>query len=217
MRNGLIMVMCFAGLSALAAEGPAAPKIIMPGGQFRRAIETAFTTTAPYYVLVHVVNGQTEETRTVCIEPSRLLHAIVLEHGFTQDKTGMAKAKELALNRADRTFHFSNQEAFQAASPRYTEEMLAEVRERVKEMKTEDVTGQIMNQLSPLYRFCGKKGERAIPCYLDAVAHILMERGLACGRSCRPGLIFVKKGKGEPAAPPGRKQPATPRPSGTDR
>ena len=204
MRSNLIMVVCFVCLSAQAADRPAPPKFIMPDDQFRQAIETEFKTTAPYYVLVHIVNDKTKETWAACVEPSQLLRAIQMEHNFPQENAGIAKAKELSLNQADRTFHFSSQEAFKVASPRYTEKMLAEVRDNVKEMKTEDVIKQIMDQSSPLYKFCDKGGG-TLPRYLDSVAHILIERGLACGRSCKPGLIFVEKQKAEPVAPPDKK------------
>lgn len=110
-----------------------------------------------------------------------------MERGLPQDNNGWANAKDFALKQPERTVHFSNQEAFRVASPRYTKGMLAEVRDHVKGMKTEDVIKQIMDQSSPLFKFCDK-GSGTLPRYLDTVAHVVMERGLRRCRGFAPGV-----------------------------
>lgn len=176
-----------------AAKGLEKVKPIAADANYRRAIETEGQTTAPYYVLVQVVNDGTRESRMVCVEPSQLLRALCMEKNLPATAEGLEKAKEAALKQADRVFRFSNREALALAQPRYTETILTEVRQYLsKNGSTEDAVKQITDQTSALYRFCNKTGG-SLHAYLAAVAHVFMENGLACGRSCKPGLIFVEK------------------------
>ena len=47
-----------------------------------------------------------------------------------------------------------------------------------------------MDQQSGLYRMC-RKEPGSFGAYFPAVGHALLERGIPCGQSCKPGLIYV--------------------------
>lgn len=166
---------------------PAGAAFVMPDAAYKRALAD-YRSTGPGYVLVTVVNSTTGESRLACIEPEFLLSAIHKEKSFTRDEEGWKRTMAFALEQKDRTFHFSDPEAYKQASPRYTPEILAEVRQRVEGMTTDEIIKEMRDQESDLYRFCFR--EKDPPC-LDPMAHVLMERGIACGRSCKPGLLDI--------------------------
>ncbi|MBC8869320.1 MAG: HEAT repeat domain-containing protein [Planctomycetes bacterium] len=166
---------------------PAGAAFVMPDAAYKRALDS-YVSSGPRYVLVTVVNSTTGERRLACIEPEFLLSAIHKEKGLTRDEEGWKRSMAFALDQKDRTFRFSDPEAYKQACPRYTPEILAEVQERVKGMTTDEIVKEMRNQESALYRFCFR--EKDPPC-LAPMAHVLMERGIACGRGCKPGLLDI--------------------------
>ncbi|NQT38692.1 MAG: biotin/lipoyl-binding protein, partial [Planctomycetes bacterium] len=190
---------------------PEDPKaaFVMPDVAYKRALDS-YVSTGPRYILVTLVNATTGQSRAACIEPGALLGAIQREKAYARDVEGWNRTMAFALAQKDRTFRFSDPEACKRASPRYTPEILAEVRQRVNEMTTDEMVKEIGDQESNLYRFCVEGREGAYP-YLDSVAHVLMERGIACGRSCKPGLLDVYGKMDEQQALPPAAQPTPPK------
>jgi len=176
------------GKDQAGAQTASAP-FVMPEAAYKRALES-HNSTGPRYVLVTIANSSTGESREACIEPRALLGAIHREKGYARDTEGWNRTMAFALQQKDRTFRFSDPEAYKTASPRYTPEILAEVRQRMKGMSTNGIVKEIGDQQSDLYRFC-VEGREWASSYLDSVAHVLMERSIACGRSCKPGLLDV--------------------------
>ena len=55
----------------------------------------------------------------------------------------------------------------------------------------EDIRALVRDQQSALYkRYSGEPG--LLVRYFPAIGHVLCERGILCGRSCQPGLIYVE-------------------------
>lgn len=175
-----------------AHEGEEDYSYIMPEEQLRVALSTLGS--GSYYVLVKIVNVQTDESRWACIETLGLLTAFRMEHEQQVSRSNYDEIVDLILATKDRTFRFSNQEAFKKAYPWYTEEMLKEVREYTADMETETLIEQYdESQNTALYREFYWKKDREGLFYMQAVGHILLERGVLCGRSCLPGLFFVDR------------------------
>lgn len=162
--------------------------ILMSEASYRCAFEDFSTNN--YLVLVRIVNEKAQASRWVCVAPRQVLDAVLLEQGLERGKAGRDKAMEIALKQEDRTFRFTNEKAFATASPEYTEGILAEVREGVKGMKSEDVVRQLDNQSSSLYKLAFKgRG------YPSAMLHTLAEKGYACGLGCIPGKLVAEPPK----------------------
>ncbi len=153
--------------------------------QFQRAMENI--STAPNYVLVTIVNGKTGAREDVCLEAFELLGAIEVERGL-----GHKQAVEVALAQPDRTFTFTDEKALEAASRRYGDEVLEEARRHLGKMPIDQVEAATRDQQSELYDFCKRKPGTFYGRF-RAAAHVLSERGVLCGRSCKPGLFYLDR------------------------
>ena len=159
-------------------------------GLFEKALRNI--STGPNYVLVRIVDKSKKDggSELVCLEATTLVMRLEGEHGFTKEDGPFEQAIRFALEQKDRTYEFSER----APKRRYTDAMLKEVRRFLAGKDEADIRALAGDQQSALYERCSKKpGD--LPRYFPAIGHVLCERGILCGPSCKPGLIFVEERK----------------------
>ena len=156
---------------------------------FEKAI--ANQSTAPSYVLVTVINDKTRTRQTICTTSNFLLGAIHSQYHLPYTDEGLRKGNEIALASKDETFHFSQADALRNLSVRYTPQILARVRDHLRNVSAlELVRGLSYNgkyhQIYEKY-----KSFRMFAAYRDALAYVLLERGLRPGQGDISGGIYL--------------------------
>ena len=138
--------------------------------------------TAPDYVLITVADPRTHSERVVCTTANLFLGAIHREYGLGYTEAEIKRAQTIALQQRDRRFVFTRKAALNNLADYATPEALADVR-KVLATKTdsqllqEDIA-QSLTQVPD-----GMPRKQAIArhnAYRDAVARVLLERGIGC-------------------------------------
>jgi hypothetical protein len=148
--------------------------------------------TAPNYVLITVVDNRTGKATLACTEAPFLLGAIHREREIAYDEKGCQRVMSLALARRNRTFKFSSPEAVRNVQPRYTRQQLEEMRELVKACSDDELRKGLTSRNTELRRrLFETRADDSYLAYRDAVAHLLLERGLLPRRGCVDGFLTV--------------------------
>jgi len=158
---------------------------------FRRALENR--STASSFVLFTLVSTDGRTRRQVAIPAPFLLGAIHREHHIPSTAAGQAAALKIALEQPERTFQFKDRAAVRNVQPRYTEKQLAAMRERLKDesqwgLRTGFNAGS--GRLDSLYN---RPNFREYSALRDAIAHVVIERGLLAGHGDIAGFLTVKQ------------------------
>lgn len=162
-------------------------------GQFESALRNI--STGPNYILITAVNGNTGHHETVCLEPESLLAAINIEHNLKRPE-----AVAFALDQPDRTFIFSDTNALAHVGWEYSNQILKEAGDFLAGMTFDEIQYATLDQKSTLYDFCARE-PGAFGMRFLAIAHALTERGILCGRSCKPGLFYIENESAQQAGP----------------
>jgi len=136
--------------------------------------------TFQYFLVIHVIDLNTGQTRDICTKGNFLKGAIHREYNLGYDDNSIKKVEKIALNNRTRTFKFKNIEAIQNLGlDRYSMDDLKEFEERsnidklTKEID-KDWTKQLDDKEMSLY------------------AHSLFNRGILTGEnSCYGGTLEV--------------------------
>ena len=155
---------------------------------YRQAL--AVRSTAPLYVLIKLQDPQTRRYEVACISAPFLLGAIHKEHGWDHDREGERRAMELALRQPGRAFRFSNKDARRNASPRYAPGVLDEHRRALAGFSNRELISQLRSGRSALHDLYESASDENYLAYRDAVAHVLLERGILVGRGDIPSLLY---------------------------
>ena len=150
---------------------------------FRAAI--ANDSTAPNYVLITIRDGRNGSSRLVCVEAPFLEGALHREHGLDYSESGQRRARQLIVASRDRVFTFSQPAALANVAPRYSPAVLAQVRSVLSSRTDAQLRS---GSLDWLY---ASKPSDSYSAYRDAAAHVLLERGILCGRGCVVGNLYV--------------------------
>jgi hypothetical protein len=154
---------------------------------FRRALENH--SSAPNYVLITLVSADGSSRREVCIPAPFLLGALQREHRLA----GQSRALDLALSKADFVFRFKDPKAGENVQPQYTEAILAEVRARLKGLSRSELLAGFHGGSGPLDALYSRHRAGEYTAWRDAVAHILLERGLLPGHGDPAGVLTVQE------------------------
>jgi hypothetical protein len=114
----------------------------------------------------------------ICTSAAGLLGAIHLQYNLDFDDAGRNRALQIALANKQRLFTFRNKRAFDTIKPEYTCPQLAEVRRALGKSSRSELKRQLNvsgSRLHSLYMLPSRFVFR------DAVAHALLERGIAVG------------------------------------
>lgn len=156
---------------------------------FRRAIMNE--STAPNYVLITVVNGTTNETQLVCTVAPFLLGAIHEEYKIPYDDTGCRNAMRRALAQRDRMFRFSQELALKNIGSRYSKQILGEMRAALKGLSDEELRKGFTGFKTKLSELYSGRSYTEYSAYRDAIAHVLLERGLLPRQGCVAGYLTI--------------------------
>jgi hypothetical protein len=158
---------------------------------FKIAIEDE--TTAPYYVIVTIVNDSTGTSREVCTEAPFLLGAVHIEKNIAYTERGCQRVQNIVLSTKSRVFHFANRRALENLSTPYSEELLAATRRWVEGLAVEDMATNLDKPHLPVYNYYrSRKGTDRLAHQL-ALAHALVERGYFVRRGCVVDDLIVEK------------------------
>jgi len=138
------------------------------------------------FVLVTVVNGQTDESRTAAIDYAALELAVAQERGIR----GRAVADHLR-SATSRRFVFKDPIALQNVWPTYSDAEVNEARTVLQGRTVEQIV-QEQNRLDSDLNKLSQRNRETPYAYLRSVIQILLERGIYCGAACNPGLVFVE-------------------------
>lgn len=121
--------------AAAASASPSEP------GQSPASYQAAIhnQTTAPGYVMVTIVDANTNVEWTTCTTANFLQGAINTEYGLAYDAEGRRQATELALSNTAHRFTFSSEAALGSIPIRFSSEQLEVVRARFAPLSTEEL------------------------------------------------------------------------------
>jgi len=149
-------------------------------------------TTAPNYILVDAVDKSTGESWAVCLESLEFLDAVGREQNIEYYQVA-EKAMESIKDGKGCKFALSSPEAIELLKPGYTPETLVQLRERFRERSDEELVELFStNRLKIIGSLCRELDLPFDSTTQRAVAHMLLERGVLCGRGCLGGYIYVR-------------------------
>jgi hypothetical protein len=152
---------------------------------------------SPLYVLITLRDAGGHE-RLVCTASSFLDGAIHMQHRLPYDTVGQRHGFEIAMSAPYRVFTFTNRKAVANVQPVYTEKQVARVRERLAAKSRAELRAEadreesnvthIYRRIYPHHRGLWQSDELR-----DAVAHVLLERGLLVGWAHGSGALYVDR------------------------
>lgn len=155
---------------------------------YRRALENR--STAPSYVLISLREKETE--RPTCIPAPFLLGAIQIEKHLDYNEQGEAQTLAIALSQPGRAFSFSDPEALRNVQPRYSSGTLEEVQALLAQKSDSELRVEVGRSDGWLHqRYRSKEPFSHAAAYRDAIAHVLLERGIAVGIGDRTGALYL--------------------------
>lgn len=172
---------------------------------FRRGLYEpgVLVTSAPLFVLITLQDPSTGAERAAAIPGNFLLGAIDMEYHLKPRKTSkedefkaLAELQQrelhIALSQPGRVFVFRNRRARNNVEPRYTPAILAEVRRTVAGKSRKELTRAARANESWLHRIYESRQDamQSLP-YRDAVAHVLLERGILVGHGDYVNGLYV--------------------------
>lgn len=158
---------------------------------YEKAIKT--DSTAPNYVLITVVDTKANRSYVICTEAPFLLAAIHHEQDIEFNEAGSRRAEAFALKQKNRIFQFSKPGSLKNIEPRYPERILNEVREILKRYSNDELIRGFTGKKTELSKLYNEQSEHLYGAYRDAIAHVLLERGLLPRRGCSAGFLTVEK------------------------
>ena len=160
---------------------------------FRRGLyeDGVLVTTAPLFVLITLRDARTGSEREAAIPGPFLLGAIDAEYHFGTRRTAhqdiykalaeqQQKELRIALAQPNRVFVFRNPKARNNVEPRYTLQVLQEVRTALAAKSRKEMLAAARANKSWLHLIYESKNDPLrYFAYRDAVAHALLEQGIA--------------------------------------
>jgi hypothetical protein len=173
-RALLLAVLLFASLIAHAGS--------YSQSMFRAALTNS--STAPDYVLIQVHGPGDQPERTVCTTANLFLGAIHREFDLGYSEADEKRALEIALKQPERSFIFRKKAAIDNLADYETPESLVDVRRQFAGKKDSELLDrEFINSIANTSRASHKA-------YRDAVAHVLLERGIGCTMGCVSDELF---------------------------
>ena len=143
--------------------------------------------TAPSYVLITEIDGNTGESRQTCVTANLLMGAIQRENELGHDAEDRMTALHIALTTPDHIFKFTKRTALENIPHDYSDEQLAQVRDALKPLTERQLLDAQAREVA-----LGKLGPMAHDSRRDATACVLIERGLSPGMGDISDQIWVR-------------------------
>jgi hypothetical protein len=128
--------------------------------------------------------GQPQE---VCVPEAGLIGAIHVQYHLGYDGPGRERALQIALATKNRTFSFTNSKAFDVVKPLYTPSQLADIQRQLSKFTNSQLVSQLQATQSKVH---GLYSDHAPESYRDAVAHVLLDRGILVNEDDRSGRLY---------------------------
>ncbi|HEY9009472.1 MAG TPA: hypothetical protein VIN06_00495 [Devosia sp.] len=179
-RTLVACVACGAGIVQAVTQGPR-----QSDASFAAAIRNQ--STAPSYVLITEIDGNTGKSRQACVTANLLMGAIYRENELADDAEGRMTALHIALTTPDHVFTFTRRDALENIPHAYSDDQLSEVRAALKSLSTAQL-------LDAARRETALNSINAMPheARRDATACVLIERGLSPGMGDISDQIWVR-------------------------
>jgi len=146
--------------------------------------------TAPCYVLIAVVDNNTGKSWAVCLESLDLLSAIMKEYDIKNPDI-YKKAVNVVKQNSSRTFTFTKPKVIERLKPVYTQGILVKIRSEFSQYTDEELISYFSsNRTTNVQELCKRFNSDRYPVQ-TAVAHMLLERGILCGRGCLGGYLYI--------------------------
>jgi hypothetical protein len=146
---------------------------------------------SPLYVLVTLRDPKTHQEREVCTLASFLTGAIIEEYHLDYDNAGERKAYNIAMSTPNRVFEFKNRKARRNVAPSYTPQQLEQVRQLLRSRSPAQLVREAepdpfkepnqQSYVTQIYRRDINGKLWSSDALMDAVAHVLLERGILVG------------------------------------
>lgn len=161
------------------------------------AVSGSFTM-SPLYVLVTLCDAAGRPERVGCVAANFLSGAIHIEHALGYDAAGEKKAYQIAIAQRDRVFCFKKVRARNNVSVRYTRSQLAEVRRQLAQRSDGQLRAEVDREnsfVSRIYRriYPGRRRFWHSDAHMEAVAHVLLERGILVGQTHWGPVLYLDK------------------------
>jgi hypothetical protein len=124
----------------------------------------------------------------VCVPEAGLIGAIHIQYHLDYDQAGRERARQIALASKSRTFSFTNSKAFDVVKPLYTSRQLADIRKQLAKFSNRQLVSQLQVIRSKIHDLYSRAGGDS---YRDAVAHVLLERGILVNEDDRSGRLYA--------------------------
>jgi len=111
-----------------------------------------------------------------------------MQHHLDFDERGRNNAEQLALKFWNQPFVFSDPKAFRNVKPEYTPEQVDEIRKQLSKYDRRMLSKQLddpYGAIHDLYTHPYRESQR------DAVAHVLLENGIAVGVDDRTPMLLL--------------------------
>ena len=159
---------------------------------FARGVKSA----SPRYVLCQVRDPRTNSIQTVCIPGNALVEAVAIEKGWMY-RLNAGKATWFTLAHWKEPFAFEKPNALARAHARYSPKQLAEARAQLSQFNNAELKRQLRapfsrrraEQETEVQRMCAGRGTPISYAKREAVAHVLLERGILVGNDYRTGHL----------------------------
>ncbi|HEU4372204.1 MAG TPA: hypothetical protein VFS02_01870 [Telluria sp.] len=167
-----------------AAMSAFSPEPVQSSASYEAAIRN--TSTAPSYVMVTIVDANTNLEWTTCTTANFLVGALHMENGLAHDAEGTRQATALALLNTEHRFVFFSEAALRNIPAAVSPEELKQVRARFAPVSNEELRAGFGTK--PWGALHDAFPDRR---YLNAVACVLIERGLSPYMGDRTGAVSV--------------------------
>ena len=141
---------------------------------------------SPLYVLITICDSKLGHDRIVAVTANFLSGAIDVEYHLRSDTAGWREEFEIAMRQPSRRFCFRSREARARVEVDYTPETLAEVRRRLAHLSGAQLRAELSRQ-----GWVGSVRWWHTPKYQDAVAHVLLERGILVGEADYTHALYL--------------------------
>lgn len=142
--------------------------------------------TSPRILLVTIEHADGSQ-RVIATIGMALMNALMKERGFEEKPDALAIAQRAALIGRGRPFRFTKPDALKLIEPPYTPEILDEVRKKIGGLIAPDLAARLgkMDGFKDVYPADSELRHH----YQFAIAHVLMEKGLAVQFNCLDGSL----------------------------
>lgn len=151
--------------------------------------------TSPSYVMVTIADANTGLERQICTTANFLAGAIHFEYGLGNDHAGLKRATELALSNTSHRFVFTTQAALDNMRIDFSPQDLDNVRTWLAPVSNQDL-------MAGAHPWTQRESPYYAHRYRDAVACVLIERGLSPYQADLSGQVVVAGSKNIPVHAP---------------